>query len=961
MLERALAEAADRRDAFLDHACADRPALRERVEHLLHLAACDTGFLDRGAIERSPPDPLASAYAPGQSIAAYRLLRPLGRGGMAEVWLAERSEGGFRQQAALKLIAHAHGALGERFAGERDILAALVHPHIARLHDGGVAADGTAYMVMEYVEGEHLVDYVQAHALTLAERLDLFMQICDAVAYAHMHLVVHRDLKPSNILVTAAGQAMLLDFGIARLIDSHDGPEHTRTVYLSPSYAAPEQLASGAISTATDVYALGVILFEMLTGRRPWAGDEAPMPAAVKRLLDEPLPRPSRIADAGSPVPKRLLRGDLDAIVAKALRREADQRYPDARALADDIRRHRAHQPVLARSGARAYVARRFLRRHWLPLASAAVLFVALALAALAVAWQAGQARAAAKQAEAVQGFMIDLFKTNSSRQKDPVKARQTTARELLEIGAGRIDAGLADAPEAKLALLRTFGSLHEDLALHDQARRFRGQAAALSASIFGGDSHEHVDDLLDLATSMFAAGAFKDVEPVLQDIGSILDRRGDARSVQRGRLLMNAAFAHRSDLTRAHDEAVRAVRILGAFPPSASLAEALYAQGMNEYRMHRADEAVLSLDRAIAMSRATEGVPNANLPTYYYLLASAQRDLLDYTRAEASARQALEVSMAINGEDHADAIRARSMLTLVLAESDRIKEGLSQARQTRLAVQRVLGDKDAVHGMVAMQSCIYAELRAGELDIAAADTDANLAQAHAFAPMVGNLAAALDRAAEVSIETGRTAQALQRLDEAAAERQRLQQPPNGRNALLRIRLALDEDDLDHARSLLDAFAATGAGSAAIVVASLQRDLYRAELELRAGRMDDAVRLAGAASARAGSGDLAPYLRSLAADGDLIEGLARLRGGDATAAQPLLERALATRNDLYPAASPKIAEAQLALAECELARGRRAQAVSYVEQAAAIEAAHTALSARYTTPLQRLRARLARG
>jgi serine/threonine-protein kinase len=958
LFERLLEERPERRAAFLDRACAGRPALRERVEHLMRRAGQE-GFLDMPAIRAVSADVEASRWAAGHVVGAYRLLRLLGRGGMAEVWLTERSEGGFRQAAALKLIPRASASLSQRFAAERSILAALTHPGIARLYGGGVEADGTAYMVMEYVEGEHLIDYAGAHALPLGARLDLFLQICDAVAYAHTRLVVHRDLKPTNVLVTREGQAMLLDFGIAKLLDEDAGAERTRTLYLSPTHAAPEQLTGGAIGTATDVYALGVILFELLTGRLPWPGDAAPMATAVKRLLDSPLPLPSRTADAHSPVAGRLLRGDLDAIVARALRREPDQRYPDARALADDVQRHVEHRPVRARSGVRAYVTRRFLRRNWLALSSAALLFAALAAATIVVTWQAKRARSDAQRAQAVQDFMVDLFKANSSRQKDPVKARQTTARELLDIGAGRIETGLAGAPQARLALLRTFGTLYEDLAVHPQAQRFRRDAAALSGNVFGRDSPEHVDALLDLATSTFSAGALADTEPVLGEIGAILDRRADASSLQRGRWLINSAYVHRSDLARARREAEQAVRILGAFPPSAELAEALYAKGMNESRMGSPMEAVASLSLAVGMSRATEGVPNTNLPVYYYLLASAQKDLLQYGQAEASARQALAFAIAINGEDHPDAIRSRSMLALILAESDRIKEGLAVATEVKAAVRRVLGTGDSIHGMVALQSCILAELRAGALEQAQEDAQTTLAQARKLPPQATNIAAALERAAELSIELGRREDAVRQLDEADAARRQLEQAPTNHGALLRIRLALDEDHGDDARALLATFTPTGASATAILVASAQRDLLEAELELRAGNAAKTLELTGRTRARTGAGELAPYLRSLRSDVDLIEGLAHLRGGDALTARPLLDRALATRADLYLPASPRIAEAELALAECDLAQGRRDEARREVEQAAAIEAQHTSLARRYAEPLQRLRERLA--
>ncbi|TMN18976.1 serine/threonine-protein kinase [Pseudoxanthomonas sp. X-1] len=273
LLEQLLALPPAQRQAALARACQDRPELRERLQRLLVLAEGDGGFLDRspfGETEAQEDEP----RTPGRVVGPYRLLRWLGAGGMAQVWLAERIAGGFRQQVAIKLIAQLPDPLQGRLSAERDILASLVHPGIARLYDGGVTDEGLAWMAMEYVQGQDLVSWCQAHHSGVAERLGLFLQVCDAVAYAHTRLVVHRDIKPANILVTEDGQARLLDFGLARLLE--DGPggaaaSTTRSLQLSPSYAAPEQLEGGLVGTATDVYALGVTLYELLAGgdRRP--------------------------------------------------------------------------------------------------------------------------------------------------------------------------------------------------------------------------------------------------------------------------------------------------------------------------------------------------------------------------------------------------------------------------------------------------------------------------------------------------------------------------------------------------------------------------------------------------------------------------------------------------------------------------------------------------------------------
>jgi len=353
---RALDEAPARRAAFLAAACSDRRDLRLRIARLIVLAESGGGFLDRSPLHRAiEAEPLDSTYEPGYRIGAYRLRRRLGSGGMAEVWLAEHAEGASRQRAAVKII-RARDPVGAEFATEREILASLVHPGIARLYDGGLDAGGAAYLIMEYVQGEHLIAHCDARRLGLAERLALFLKVCDAASYAHTHLVVHGDLKPANILVAADGTVKLLDFGIAKVIGRDGANEATaRTTRLSLAYAAPEQIARGRVGTATDVYALGVILFELLTGALPWAGKASSLTLAVKRLLVTEAPPPSRVVAIDSPIAADAIAGDLDAIVGRALRREPRLRYADARALADDIRRHLDRKHVRARTGSRAH------------------------------------------------------------------------------------------------------------------------------------------------------------------------------------------------------------------------------------------------------------------------------------------------------------------------------------------------------------------------------------------------------------------------------------------------------------------------------------------------------------------------------------------------------------------------------------------------------------------------------
>jgi len=963
LLERALAQPPPRRAWFLDQECSDDPAKRDRIERLLHLTESSEGFLERSPLRaESEVRTSVPLYAAGQLLGAYRLLRRIGTGGTSEVWLAERTEGGFQQRAAVKIVRDAQGGLKDRFAMEREILASLAHRGIARLYDGGLQSDGCAYMIMEYVEGEHLDAYARTRSLPLQERLALFLQVCDAVAYAHTRLVVHRDIKPGNILVNADGEVKLVDFGIAKLVDAETTRDVTGALHMSPAYAAPEQLLGGYISTATDVYALGVTLFELMTGRRPWNDDGAVLATAVKRLMDTSVPPPSRMAPTDMPIPTRALRGDLDAIVARAMRKEPDARYPDARALADDIRRCLAHQPVQARAGARAYIVRRFFRRNWLGVTTATAVFAAMTVALAAVVWQAKKAQLEAQRASAVQSFMVNLFRVNSSKQADPVKARQTTARELLDTGMKEIESGLDEAPENKLALLRVFAELSYELALGPEEQRLRRQAVALSRDLYGATSSEVVENLIDLSSALLGTGSFDDAKPVLDELQSILDRKGDATSVLRGRaLLISAEYFQSSDVQRAYADAQKAVAVFNAIAGSHEyLGEALYMAGLMASSSGKPVEATDSLRRAIDLSRAN-GTPDPKLSILYYQLAESESAALQHAAAEASARQSLALALSTNGENHVDTLRARMMLGRVLLEGDRIKESLPFISQARERALGLLGADDPFHTRSALAVSGRAQARAGELDAGLADLQAALAILRRH--QISNLATAiaLEDTASALVELGRRSEAFQALDEARSIRDRVGQPAGELSTLLRARAALDDGRPGDARSVLSEIIVAGNNPAAAEVWMIKRDLLEADAELQSGAAETALKLASRVGDDARTSELALNLRSVISDSEFLEGLARLRSGDANTAHAILAHALATRVDLYLSKSPKIAEAKLALAECELALGHRSEAASLVTAADAIEAQHSSLSSRYVVPLQRLRAELGSG
>lgn len=449
----------------------------------------------------------ANADVPGAQVGPYRLVREIGRGGMGTVWLAERTDGNLNRQVALKLphVALTGSQLVERFARERDILAELEHPNIARLYDAGVAENGRPYLAMECVDGQSLIDFCHQRALDVDGRIKLFLQVLRAIQYAHSRLIVHRDIKPRNILVTPDGDVRLLDFGIAKMLapDSRDkGMQLTEFENrpLTPEYAAPEQLLGQPIGTGVDIYTLGVVLYQLLTGALPHRSKRNTRAAMEDAIVDGvflPASQAARQTAEFAPWAK-LIKGDLDTILSKALKKDAQDRYETAAAFADDLTRYLQGESVLAQPDSFTYRAGKFLRRYRWPVAGAAAVFLSLTVGLGVALWQArvaeeqaAIARKEVKTAQAVTDFMQGIFLANSAQQADPNKARQTTARELLDIGAGQLEAALADTPDALVEMLNLFAALYSQLLLPERSAEFAQRRLELIRKTHGAHSLE--------------------------------------------------------------------------------------------------------------------------------------------------------------------------------------------------------------------------------------------------------------------------------------------------------------------------------------------------------------------------------------------------------------------------------------------------------------------------------------
>ena len=513
----------EERDVLLDEHARNSPELVEEVRSLLESDA-RPGVMDALAPRLTALSRVLKEPVPVR-VGAYRIVTEVGRGGMGVVYLGERADGQFRQQVAIKLVetADAGDPLHQRFLAERQMLAGLIHPNIARLLDGGITEDGRPYIAMEYVDGLPITTYCDTHLLDIPARLRLFADVCAAVQHAHQNLIVHRDLKPSNILVSNDGRVHLLDFGIAKLIDPSPATVQaplTRSEFrlMTPEYASPEQIRGEALTTASDIYSLGVLLYELIAGRRPYrllAGTPGEIAAAVcEQEVERPSVRARRLDTVdnttgpeitahrrGTAVDRlaRQLQGDLDSIVLMAMRKEPDRRYASADMLRQDIERHLAGVPVIAHRDSRRYRLTKFVRRHWIEVAAVTVVLVTL-LTGLSVAMRESRraslerdrAEQALAESEGVTNFLLELWQTGEPGAAPPT---QLSALDLLQRGALRANE-LSSQPIVHARLLDVIGQMSLSLGQLDEAQRQLEQAVAIRRATLGERS-------LDLATSL--------------------------------------------------------------------------------------------------------------------------------------------------------------------------------------------------------------------------------------------------------------------------------------------------------------------------------------------------------------------------------------------------------------------------------------------------------------------------
>lgn len=703
------------RDALVLKETADDPALREE---LLGLLACDTGKSTGplttalgAALDATTRDRRRALI--GKVVGNYKLVSVLGHGGTGTVYLGERADRQYSAQVAVKIVdsATVHGDLGMRFRAERQILASLNHANIARLLDAGETEEGQPFLIMEYVHGEPLDRYCDRHQLDLNQRLHLFLEICGAVQYAHQNLIVHRDLKPANILVTTEGAAKLLDFGIAKLLDVGEAASvlaltRMNDRLLTPEYASPEQILGRPVTTASDVYALGVVLYELLTGLRPYVvataasqlelersiciTDPQKPSGTVKRAIDAgPVEGQSNIAaiaaarDLSAERLHRRLIGDIDAIVMRALRKEPQHRYGSIEQFADDIRRFLAREPVVARQGNWLYYSQRFVRRHAVGV-GASTAFVAMILGFAVtmsiqrerIAQERDRATQEGVRAEKVSEFMVDVFAASDPFEND---GKILTARDLLDQAARSIRGDLNEQPEVRAKLLETMGKAYRRQGQPDRAVAFFEDALRIREQSKTPHDPQVGSVLADMAMALSQLGRLDEADQAFNQALRIAQSNRSQETVEGADLYnrIGQLEQFRGDSQKAEQYFTRALELTkkhsGARSPEAA---SILADLSNLYSWRdELDKAERAAREAVSIYRETVHELHPDRVMAGYLLARVLNLRGRTTEAIELYERSLEARRLLYGETSTKVSETMAELATVRASQDQLVE----------------------------------------------------------------------------------------------------------------------------------------------------------------------------------------------------------------------------------------------------------------------------------------------
>jgi eukaryotic-like serine/threonine-protein kinase len=941
LLDDALNLSPQDREPWLDDLRSRSPELADDVAALL----AGEAIADRNHFLAAPLHDRIDEFQMG----AYILETPLGHGGMGSVWLARRADGRFEGRAAVKLLNQALLSVSgrERFRREGSLLGRLTHPGIARLLDAGVSDRGQPYLLLEYVEGQPIDAFADARRLTAVDRVKLVLDVLAAVGHAHANLIVHRDLKPSNILVTADGVTKLLDFGIAKLLDAEGGGEPETLTHagraLTPAFAAPEQVRGEPITTATDVYAIGVLLYVLLTGRRPYELAERSA-SEIERIVCEITPlRPSATFDADSDAdddqiqraaargtsPARLrrrLRGDLDLIVMKALRKEPQRRYPTAAALEDDLQRFLDGRPVSARPDSVAYRVRMFVGRHKSAVGAAIVLMAVIAAGVVRERTLRGRAEAEARKAKEVEQYLVSVFEVANPFASAETRGADVTARALLDRGAARVDSSLSDEPDVQARLRGVLARVYGGLGLFDKAEPLLRRALEQRRTLHGA-RHPDVAEAMDqLGHVLINQSRFDEAEPLLRDA-----------LAQRRALLGNA---------------------------SASTAESLQHLATLHQERGALDVAEPLFREAVAIRRAIRGSDHEEVAESLNNLGLAVYLRGRYNEVEPLYREALAIRVRHLGEDHPLTAQSLQNLAQLLQELGRYGEAEPLQRRALAVKRKALGD---AHPSVTVSLNNLGSLLAiqlGRPDEAeplfreALALDRKMfGEPHAYvAESLRNLGNALRLQGDFE-------GAEQHYRQALAMNRQLFGPEH-------FRVALNLGGLGVAKHLQGDLASATAllREALDLIRRLQGDRHRntllatinlAKVLRDDGHAGDAEKLLRGVS---GGLDAAnPAHRDILIGAHVSLGTTLTNLGRAAEALPLLERAFATSHERFGASDWRTGEPQLALGLCLQALGQSGRAEPLLREAAEKLRPHRRAQPRLASQAERALAQLRDG
>ncbi len=685
---------------FVDQACAGDPETRAEVDSLLKFQAQANGFIERGALNLAAEAMAQDGSLAGEEVIGdYKILSKIGAGGMGDVYLAEDIQ--LRRKVALKLVRAAMSTddIVARFRHEEHILASLNDPNIAQLYGGGITANGIPFFVMEYVEGLRIDEYCDRHDLSIAARLGLFRKVCSAVYYAHQHLVIHRDLKPSNILVTEAGEPKLLDFGIAKLLKADESaPAVTLMGVMTPDYASPEQVRGHAITTASDVYSLGVIFYELLTGHGPYQVKNRNPGEIARAITDQEPARPSTaIAKGDGSNPQfairnpKSLKGDLDNIALMALRKDPARRYQSVGQFSADIQRHLDGLPVIARKDTVAYRSSKFVKRHPFGVAAAALILLSLVGGMITTTWEAQAARHEKAKAEDVKNALVRMLNYSNPIVFSPQNNGQKTVKEILDETAKQLENGeFSNQPEIKVELEQIIAQCYYGQGNYALASKYTEEYLDLHGKLYGEDDAKTLVASEQRAFMLFSEGKLTESEQHYRKILPLMrneKRKGNINAENLAGVLNNFGYLRRTqgDSKEAELSFLESLALSSQMPK-----ESLYINGPTRSTLAstladqgRFEEALQTAREAVAEYRQREETGTPNFGFTLTVLGGFLTEKGDYGEADANLDEAEAIFRKLLAPSHlwlGDNLRNQA---ISYYQQGRYAESLSKVTET--------------------------------------------------------------------------------------------------------------------------------------------------------------------------------------------------------------------------------------------------------------------------------------